>query len=136
MTRPKTGRDQGGWTVIEVMLASVLLAVVVISVGASITVLQTHQVEVNDRTQALDYLQIAQQAISKDLHAASATVWTTPTIPTSMPGSAVTATSLTFQASLGGGTPTITIALNTSTHYLTVSCSGVGCRPERRGAPR
>ncbi|HUI03542.1 MAG TPA: hypothetical protein VLZ77_08365 [Acidimicrobiales bacterium] len=134
MTGRKGPRSEAGMTVIEVMLSSVLLAVVIISVGASITVLQTHQVQVNDRTQALDYLQIAQQAITKDLHAASATGWTTPTIPTSMPSQAVTATSLTFPASLGGGTPTITISLNTSTHYLTVSCSGAGCRPGVSGS--
>jgi hypothetical protein len=40
----------------------------------------------------------------------------------------VTATSLAFTASLGGGTPAISIALNTSTHFLTVTCTGVGCR--------
>jgi len=134
MTRRPILRDEAGMTVIEVMLSAILLVVVLISVGTTITVLQKHQVQVNDRTQALDDLQMAQQAITRDLHAASATGWTTPALPASMPSQPVTATSLSFQASLGGGSPTVTISLNTSTHFLTVSCSGAGCRPGVSGS--
>ena len=128
MTRRLLRRDESGVTLIEVTLATLLLALVITPVDIAITVLQRHQVEVNDRTQALDNLQIAQQAITRDIHAAT-TTWTTPALPTSLPSQPVTATSLAFAASLGGGTPTISIALNTSTHYLTVTCTGVGCSP-------
>jgi len=121
-------RDEAGISIVEVMISSLLMAVCFVSVDTSITILQTHQVQINDRTQALDYLQTAQQAISRDVHAAT-TTWTTPALPTSMPSQPITATALTFTASLGGGTPTINIALNTATHVLTVTCTGVGCRP-------
>ena len=121
-------RGESGMTLIEVTLATLLLALVVTPVDIAITVLQRHQVQVNNRTQALDNLQIAQEAITRDIHAANNT-WTSPALPTSMPSTAVTATSLAFTASLGGGNPTISIALNTSTLALTVTCTGVGCRP-------
>ncbi len=121
-------------SLVEVMISMVLFVVVIATVDASITVVQTHQVQVSDRTQALDYLQDAQQAITEDLHAAVPTSWTSPAVPTSAPGSPITATSLAFSAQLGSGTPTISIALNTSTHVLTVTCTGAGCRPTGAGA--
>jgi hypothetical protein len=110
------------------MISSLLMAICFVSVDTSISILQTHEVQVNDRTQALDNLQIAQEAITKDIHAAT-TTWTIPTLPTAIPSQPITATTLAFTASLGGGTPTINIALNTSTHVLTVTCTGVGCWP-------
>jgi Tfp pilus assembly protein PilW len=117
-------------SLIEVMIASLLFTVVIVSVDASITVVQNHQVQVSDRTQALDNLQLAQQAITSDIHAASFTpAWTTPAIPTSMPGSPITATTLAFNAKLGGHTPLINISLTTATHILLVTCTGLGCTP-------
>jgi len=127
-------RDESGMSLVEVMVSLVLFAVVVVTVDASVTVVQSHQVQVSDRTQALDYLQSAQQAITEDLHAATPNGWTSPTVPTSAPGSPITQTSLAFSAQLGGGTPTISIALNTSSHVLTVTCTGTGCRPNGSGA--
>jgi Tfp pilus assembly protein PilV len=129
MTRAAQARDESGMSLVEVMISMVLFVVVIVTVDASITVVQSHQVQVSDRTQALDYLQDAQQAITEDLHAAVPTSWTSPVVPTSAPGSPITSTSLAFSAQLGGGTPTISIALNTSTHVLTVTCTGAGCRP-------
>ncbi len=120
-------------SLVEVLVSLVLFAVVVVTVDASVTVVQSHQVQVSDRTQALDYLQSAQQAITKDLHAAIPTGWTSPALPTSAPGSPITATSLAFSAQLGAGTPTISIALNTTTHVLTVTCTGTGCRSAGTG---
>jgi Tfp pilus assembly protein PilW len=120
-------RDESGVSLIEVMLASMLFALVVVSVDTSINVVQTHQVQISDQTQALDNLQVAQQAISRDVHAAVA--WTTPTLPTTAPSSPITAQTLAFTAQLGSGTPTINIALSTATHILTVRCTGVGCTP-------
>lgn len=114
-------------SVIEVMISALLLSICLVTVDASVSIMVSHQTEVAQRTQALDSLQIAQEAITHDIHAATDT-WTTPALPTSMPSQAVTATSLAFTASLGGGTPTINITLNTSTHTLIVTCTGVGCR--------
>ncbi|HVC70643.1 MAG TPA: hypothetical protein VNC61_10375 [Acidimicrobiales bacterium] len=115
-------------SLVEVLISSLLLTIVIVSVDASVTVIQARQVQVTDRTQALDYMQGAQQAITRDLHAAT-TTWTAPAVPSSPPGTPITATSLAFSAKLGGGTPAISIALNTSTHILTVTCTGVGCTP-------
>jgi len=122
--RHEPRHDESGVSLVELMVAFLLFAIVVVSVDASITVVQTHQVQVSDQTQALDTLQTAQQAITRDIHAA--VTWTTPAVPTSPPGS-VTAQTLAFTAQLGTGTPSISIALNTSTHILTVTCTGVGC---------
>jgi hypothetical protein len=114
-------------SLIEVMISTLLLSIAVVAVDATVTVLQAQQVKVNNRTQALEYLQQAQEAITKDVHAATST-WTAPALPTSAPSTPITATSLTFTASLGGGTPTINVTLNTTTHVLLVTCTGVGCR--------
>jgi Tfp pilus assembly protein PilV len=124
-------RDESGISLVEVLISMMLFAIVVVTVDASVTVVQSHQVQVSDRTQALDYLQDAQQAITRDLHAAQ--TWTTPAPPTSVPGSPVTATTLSFTADLGGGTPTISISLNTTTHVLLVTCTGAGCRSTGTG---
>ncbi len=114
-------------SLIEVMISTLLLSIAVVAVDATVTVLQAQEVKVNNRTQSLEYLQQAQQAITKDVHAATAT-WTAPAAPTSLPSTPITATALTFTASLGGGTPTINIVLNTTTHVLLVTCTGVGCK--------
>jgi len=127
MTPPRC-RGESGVTLIEMVIASLLLSIVFVSVDTSIGVVQTHQVQLTNQTQGLDYLQIAEEAISKDIHAATDS-WTTPALPTSIPSPATTSTSLTFTASLGGGTPTINVALNTSAHSLLVTCTGVGCSP-------
>ena len=128
----RMARDESGISLVEVLLSSLLFAVVIVSVDASVTVIQTRQVQVNDRTRALDDLQTAQQAITRDVHAAT-TTWTSPAVPTSAPAQPITATSLSFTASLGGGTPTINISLNTSTHVLSVTCAGTGCRSTGSG---
>jgi hypothetical protein len=117
--------DESGVSLIEVMLASMLFALVVVSVDTSINVVQSHQVQISDQTQALDNLQVAQQAISRDVHAA--VTWTTPALPTSAPSTPITTQTLAFTAQLGIGTPTINISLATATHILTVKCTGVGC---------
>jgi Tfp pilus assembly protein PilW len=119
-------------SLVEVLIASLLFSVIVVVVDASINVVQAHQVQISDRTQALDNLQMAQQAITRDIHAAISTSllpWTTPAVPTSAPSSPITAQSLTFNANLGGNTPLINISLNTSTHILTIICTGKGCTP-------
>lgn len=129
MIRRLVTRDESGVTLPEVLLSTFLFSIVIVTVDASLTVVQTHQVEVNDRTQALDNLQVVAQAINRDIHAASS--WTTPAAATST--APVTATTLGFTALLGSGTPTISISLNTATHQLTVTCTGAGCRPTGTG---
>jgi type II secretory pathway pseudopilin PulG len=116
-------RSESGASLVEMMIALALFSVVIVAVDSSLTVVQKQQVQVTNATAALNNLQIAQEAISTDIHAAVA--WTTPAVPTVMPAQPVTATTLSFTASLNNSTTgTINIALNTSTHVLTVTCSG------------
>jgi prepilin-type N-terminal cleavage/methylation domain-containing protein len=111
-------RDEAGVSLVEMMIALVLFSVVVVAVDSSLTVVQDRQVQVVNTTEALDYLQVAQQAIATDLRAAQ--TWTTPAVPTSAPSGPTTAQSLVFTASLNEVTNLITITLNTTTHQLVV----------------
>jgi len=95
-----------------------LLSVVVVAVDSSLTVVTDRQTQVTNVTEAVDNVQAAQEAITMDIH--SATTWTTPSVPTQQPSQAITATTLVFQALLNNVTKLVTIALNTSTHVLTV----------------
>jgi type II secretory pathway component PulJ len=127
-------RDERGQSLVEVMIAVVLFGVVVVAVDSSITVIQERHVQVTNQIEALDNLQVAQEAITTDLRAAS--TWTTPALPTSAPSQAITASwsgsggcGLVFTATLKSNTATIDICLNTTTHVLTVTCSGASACP-------
>ncbi len=122
--------DESGVSLVELMIAMALFAVVVAAVDSSITVVEERSVQVSDATQALDRMQIVQQAITTDIHAAlpTTTAWS-PAVPTTTPGAPITATSLAFQASLNNATATIGISLNTTTHILTVTCTGAAACP-------
>jgi hypothetical protein len=100
------------------MISVVLMSLVITAVDVSITVIQKQSVAVGDRTNALNNIQLAQEAITRDLHAVS--TWNTPAPTSTTP---VTATTLNFTASLDGQTPTINIALNTTTHALAITCT-------------
>jgi prepilin-type N-terminal cleavage/methylation domain-containing protein len=128
MTHRERRRDESGVTLVEVMISMILLAIIVTAVDSSITVIEKQQVQVSNRTQALDYIQMAQQAITRDIHAAQ--TWNTPAVPTSTPSAPITATTLNFTASLNGATPTINISLSATTHILAITCTGssIGCR--------
>jgi prepilin-type N-terminal cleavage/methylation domain-containing protein len=120
-------RDESGVTLVEMMIALVLFSIVVVSVDSSLTVVQERQVQVTNGTEALDNIQSAQEALTRDIE--SSTAWTTPAVPTSAPSTPVTATwtgsssSLVFTADLNEALATITVALNTATHKLTVTCA-------------
>jgi prepilin-type N-terminal cleavage/methylation domain-containing protein len=137
--------DESGFSLVEMTIAMALLAVVVVAVDSSLTVIEERQVQVTNATEALDTLQTAQQFIDTDIRAATA--WTTPAVPTSPPsqpvtvswpssgGSCGTTYGLDFTASLNNATATIAICLNTTTHVLTVTCSGsaVACPGNNSG---
>jgi prepilin-type N-terminal cleavage/methylation domain-containing protein len=116
------GDDESGVSLVEMMIALVIFSLVVVAVDSSLTVVQERQVQVTNGIEALDTLQAAEEVITRDISAATA--WTTPAVPTSVPGSPVTAQSLVFQASLTNVTNLITITLNTTTHQLQV-CSNL-----------
>ncbi len=128
------GDGESGVSLVEVMVAMALFSIVVVAVDSSLTVVTERQTQVTNATEALDNLQTLQQVITTDLHAANG--WTEPAVPTSAPGSPITVSwpasggscgtthGLTFTASLNSATATIAICLNTTTHFLTVTCSG------------
>lgn len=108
MGRP--GRGEGGFTLIEVTIAMVLLAIVVAGVDASITVINNQQVTTASATQNIDVLQTAEETLTSDIHAA--TSWhATPTT-----------TSLDFYAAIDGSSPEITATI--ANHILTVTVAG------------
>jgi Tfp pilus assembly protein PilW len=136
--------DESGASLVELMIALVLFSVVIIAVDSSITVVQERQVAVTASTQALDNLQVAQEALTSDLHAAQ--TWTTPALPTTAPSQPVTASwtgsgtcgvnyGLNFTASLNNATATIAVCLNTVTHVLTVTCTGAAACPGTGSGP-
>ena len=120
------------------MIALVLFSVVIVSVDSSITVVQQRHVAMTNATEALDNIQVVQEALSTDIHAA--VTWTTPAVPTVAPGSPVTASwtgsgtcgvnyGLNFTASLNNATGVISVCLNTATHVLSVTCTGAAACP-------
>jgi len=111
-------------SLIEVMISVVLMSLVVTVVDVSITVIQKQNVQVTGSTQALNKIQAAQEAITADIHAA--TTWNSPAPTTTSP---VTATTLNFTASFNGQTPTVNIAVNTSTHQLSITCTAQSGAP-------
>jgi len=131
--------DESGASLIEMMIGLVLLGLVMTSVYSSLSVVQERQVQVVNSVAALDNLQIAEEAINTDIHAATA--WTTPAVPTSAPAQPITASwsgsgcGLNFTASINNASATIAICLNTTTHVLTVTCSGssVACPGNNSG---
>ena len=114
--------DESGVSLVEMLIAMAMFAIVVVAADSSLTVIQERQTYVTNSTEALDAVETAQEAITTDIHAAN--LWTTPAVPTSQPGSPVTAQTLVFQASLSNVTKLVTITLNTSTHQLQV-CTNV-----------
>lgn len=122
LIRRRRRSDEAGVSLIEMMIAMVLLSVVVVAVDSSLTVVVDHQTQVTQGTEALDNIQVAEEAITRDI--ISATAWTTPAVPTTAPSSPVTAQNLVFRASLNNVSNLITISLNTTTHQLLV-CSNL-----------
>lgn len=116
---PRGARTEGGYTLVELLIALVLLALVITAVDASVTMLNGRQVQVSDAAQALDGLQLAQQAVTRTIRAATA--WTAPAVPTQPPGQPVTATTLQFTAALNNATATVSIVIDETAHTLTVT---------------
>jgi type II secretory pathway pseudopilin PulG len=102
-------RGEEGITLVEVLIAMVIFALVVVSVDASVTVLNGRANGMSQSNQAIDQLQVAEQTIVRDVHAANS--WCTP-VPNPAYGCATflqapSATDLKFTANLDGATSTI-----------------------------
>lgn len=66
----KRSDDQRGMTLLETVLAMALMGVVFTSVGVGVTTISRQMSSLTAQTQAIDELQVAQQAIVKEMHAA------------------------------------------------------------------
>jgi type II secretory pathway pseudopilin PulG len=107
MTRMARGEE--GITLVEVLIAMAIFALVVVSVDASVTVLNGRANGMSQSNQAIDQLQVAEQTIVRDVHAANS--WCTP-VPNPTYGCATftqtpSATDLKFTANMDGATPTV-----------------------------
>jgi len=120
-------RGESGVSLVEMMIALALFSVVIVSVDSSLTVVQERQVQVTNGVEALDNIQIAQETITRDIE--SSTAWTTRAVPRSAPSSPITVnwtganSGLVFTTDLNEALATITVALNTTTHMLTITCA-------------
>jgi Tfp pilus assembly protein PilW len=115
----RTHREESGVSLVEMMIALVLFSLVVVAVDSSLTIVQERQVQVTNGTEGLDMLQVAQEAITTDLHAATSWGWT-PVAPATSGSVTPTPPLFLYTASLNGSTA-MGIAL-TTTHQLQV-CS-------------
>ena len=121
--------DESGVSLVEMMIALALFSIVVVAVDSSLTVVQERQVQVTNGVEALDNIQLAQETITRDIE--SSTAWTTPAVPTSAPNSPITVSwtgansGMVFTSELNEALATITVALNTSTHMLTITCADI-----------
>jgi type II secretory pathway component PulJ len=117
--------DESGVSLVEMMIGLALFSVVIVSVDASLTVVQERSVQVTNGAETLDYIQGAQEALTRDIE--SSTAWTTPAVPTSSsPVSVIwtgTGSGMVFTTELNEALATITVALNTTTHKFTVTCA-------------
>ncbi len=88
-------REEGGWSLVELMLAMALLAVAITAVEVTINAVSNEQVVVNGEFSALDSAQVAEETVSRDAHAAMAPSATATAF------TVATSTHATFTASLG-----------------------------------
>lgn len=71
----RVARSENGFTLTEVLIALAIFSLVVISVDGSVTVLSKQAIGLSQSSQAIDQLQVAEQTVVRDVHAA--TSWTT-----------------------------------------------------------
>lgn len=100
--------DESAFTVAELTVAMTVLLLVITAVGITLAVVQEHQAQLVASTQSIDALQVAEQTVVRDVHAA-------------MGFSMASSTELTFEAALDNATPTVDILLSNTAHTLTVT---------------
>lgn len=114
-------RGEGGFTLIEASIAMVIVMLVMVSVSASVTIVDHQSVSMSGSNQAIDQLQVAEESVVQDLHAATA--WYTSSA-CSTSTTAPSADSLYFTADLYGATPCISVTLSSGTLTVTSVVGG------------
>lgn len=113
--RPNGSRDESGFTLVELVIALFVFSLVTLSVSVSLTDVTKQTTSLSQSTQAIDQLQLAEENITSDVHAAVG--WC----------SNPSASALDFNASLGGASPTIDITLSgTTSKTLTIAVGSSG----------
>jgi Tfp pilus assembly protein PilV len=134
-------RDEQGVSLVEVLLAMVVFALVIVSVDASVSALSGRSNDLSQSNQAIDQLQVVEQTLVTDLHAASLTNTASP--PASGPGfyqssscssSAIVTSAgqlslsstnpISFYVNLNGSKPCVGISMSSTSHSLTIAESG------------
>ncbi|MGA2036080.1 MAG: prepilin-type N-terminal cleavage/methylation domain-containing protein, partial [Acidimicrobiales bacterium] len=64
-------RGDDGVTLVELVIAMAIFALVIVSVDSSVTVLNSRANGLSQSAQAIDQLQIAEETIARDVHAAN-----------------------------------------------------------------
>ena len=144
MSRYMHRRGESGFTLVEVAVAISILMLVVAAVAASVTAIAEQTTKLSSSSQSIGALQMAEESLVQDLHAANAwysssnctgtfTVNSTA-VNTAMP-STTTAPPYYFTANLFGNTPCINVTLSgSSSETITITSSiTVNGSPEMRG---
>ena len=105
-------------TLVETVLSMVLLMIGMGAASVGVGTLTSQSARLSQMTQAIDQLQLAQQTVVQDLHAATCVAPTIPTCVFLLAGS----TELKFTADLKGAIPTIDLKISSNT--LTMSKNG------------
>jgi prepilin-type N-terminal cleavage/methylation domain-containing protein len=114
------GLGEGGFSLVELMIAMVLFVIVVASVNASVGVLTARSSDLSESSQAINQLQIADQTLVTDLHAStgfytsscSGTLISNFTVPTNY-------SKIYFTVDLDGSTPCVVVTLSNNTLTVT-----------------
>ncbi len=93
-------RREEGVTLVEVLIAMAILSIVIVSVDTSVSVLNARSNSMSQSTQAIDQLQVAEQTVVRDVHAATSLCNSTSVFPCTPFTQAPMATELKFNAVL------------------------------------
>lgn len=122
MTAGKRPRGaEAGFTLVEASIAMVIVMLVMVSVSASVTIVNRQSVGLSSSSQAIDQLQVAEESVVQDLHAATA--WYTSSgcsTSTSTPSE----DNLHFTADVYGATPCVSVTLSSGTLTVTSAVGG------------
>jgi len=123
--RRNPGHEDAGTTLVELVIATAILLVVIATVGIGVTLISSSTSAMAEEDQAIDQLQVAEQAVVRDVHAA--TKWC----------NAPSASQLEFEANLDATSVAIDVALSAGgelTIAQTSSCTAAWPAPDELAA--
>jgi len=129
MTVRTQAAEESGFTFVELAVAMVIMMVVVAAVAATVTAIAEQTTKLSSSTESIDALQIAEETLVQDIHAAN--MWysgsgCTGTAGYSEASQAGPVYTYYFTANLFDKTPCITVTLSQTTHTLTIVSTAGG----------